>query len=726
MRTRPTICCLALTSAAILSAMAGQALAAPDDAFSNTQKIGKVSPTSIYLKTGEVDASAPRGGLETLAGQAGRYVIQLDGPMTPARREALADAGVILGDYLPINSFVATFAGADAERVAQLGFVRWHAPFDNAWKIAPDLGERELVTNDRLLLQGIGMSALAIDLFVDADVQQTVDAILAMSDETEVVSISSIGDQPVLQVLAPSAMAGQLAEIDGVQFIDDFPEITMRNSSTAWIIQSNSSGMTPLWANGLHGEGQILGHIDGRININHCAFSDPEGDPPGPNHRKIVAYNAPNGSDSHGTHTAGTAAGDAGTANDNRGMAYLARIAFDTIPSFSENSFYNMLVQHEGQGARVHSNSWGNDNTTNYDGMSRAIDRFTYDYEDNMVAFAVTNGSFLKNPENAKNVLAVGASRDAPSQASHCSGGSGPTSDGRRKPEIYAPGCSTNSANSTSSCGTRTFTGTSMACPAISGVGLLVRQYFSEGFYPSGAANGADAFIPSGALIKGTLINSSVDMTGVSGYPSNREGWGRLLADQALYFPGDSRTMWVMDVRNASGMDTSEVVEYPIEVTGTAEQLRVTMSFTDPAGAANTNFAPVNDLDLEVVAPNGTVYKGNVFSGGESTTGGSKDDRNNIEQVHVSLPAVGEWTVRINAAAVNVGAQGYALTVTGMVAEPIDCYADFNGDGSVNSQDVLAFLNAWVIGDGSADANGDGTVNTQDVLVFLNLWNAGC
>jgi len=215
-------------------------------------------------------------------------------------------------------------------------------------------------------------------------------------------------------------------------------------------------------------------------------------------------------------------------------------------------------------------------------------------------------------------------------------------------------------------------------------------------------------------------------MTGVSGYPSNREGWGRLLADQALYFPGDSRTMWVMDVRNASGMDTSEVVEYPIEVTGTAEQLRVTMSFTDPAGAANTNFAPVNDLDLEVVAPNGTVYKGNVFSGGESTTGGSKDDRNNIEQVHVSLPAVGEWTVRINAAAVNVGAQGYALTVTGMVAEPIDCYADFNGDGSVNSQDVLAFLNAWVIGDGSADANGDGTVNTQDVLVFLNLWNAGC
>lgn len=54
------------------------------------------------------------------------------------------------------------------------------------------------------------------------------------------------------------------------------------------------------------------------------------------------------------------------------------------------------------------------------------------------------------------------------------------------------------------------------------------------------------------------------------------------------------------------------------------------------------------------------------------------------------------------------------------------CVADFNGDGSVNTVDVLAFLNAWSAGEGSADVNGDGSVNTQDVLVFLNLWNTGC
>ena len=57
---------------------------------------------------------------------------------------------------------------------------------------------------------------------------------------------------------------------------------------------------------------------------------------------------------------------------------------------------------------------------------------------------------------------------------------------------------------------------------------------------------------------------------------------------------------------------------------------------------------------------------------------------------------------------------------------PDDCVSDFNADGAVNTQDVLAFLNAWSSGDASADINGDGSVNSQDVLAFLNLWNAGC
>ena len=88
-------------------------------------------------------------------------------------------------------------------------------------------------------------------------------------------------------------------------------------------------------------------------------------------------------------------------------------------------------------------------------------------------------------------------------------------------------------------------------------------------------------------------------------------------------------------------------------------------------------------------------------------------------------------TVRLRFRAVDVGTNDTveaaidAFTISEFACSD-SCVADFNGDGTVNTQDVLAFLNAWNAGDSSADINGDGTVNTQDVLAFLNLWNAGC
>lgn len=75
--------------------------------------------------------------------------------------------------------------------------------------------------------------------------------------------------------------------------------------------------------------------------------------------------------------------------------------------------------------------------------------------------------------------------------------------------------------------------------------------------------------------------------------------------------------------------------------------------------------------------------------------------------------------------------QGVAATIDGSATivatgEVPPCPGDFNGDGTVNTQDVLAFLNAWTANDADADCTGDGTINTQDVLCFLNAWTTGC
>jgi hypothetical protein len=54
------------------------------------------------------------------------------------------------------------------------------------------------------------------------------------------------------------------------------------------------------------------------------------------------------------------------------------------------------------------------------------------------------------------------------------------------------------------------------------------------------------------------------------------------------------------------------------------------------------------------------------------------------------------------------------------------CYADCNGDGSVNIFDFLCFQGKVTTGDPAADCNGDGNVNIFDFLCFQGAVTLGC
>jgi hypothetical protein len=190
-----------------------------------------------------------------------------------------------------------------------------------------------------------------------------------------------------------------------------------------------------------------------------------------------------------------------------------------------------------------------------------------------------------------------------------------------------------------------------------------------------------NAFEPTGSLIKATLINSGRDMVGEPGFPGDREGWGAITLNDALQFDGSSHELWVKDVRHGdSGLyQANEADTYTLKVEDDSQPLKVTLVWADPAGAGGEANI-VNNLDLVVQAPNTLPYPFSIFRGnninsetGVSQPGGSADSVNNVEQVIIDAPQVGEWTVRTVASGINVicdCGQGYAIVATYGKPEP--------------------------------------------------------
>ena len=65
----------------------------------------------------------------------------------------------------------------------------------------------------------------------------------------------------------------------------------------------------------------------------------------------------------------------------------------------------------------------------------------------------------------------------------------------------------------------------------------------------------------------------------------------------------------------------------------------------------------------------------------------------------------------------------YGMSVR--VGAPL-CGADFNADGSVDGDDVIAFFGAWDLGQIAADINRDGSTDGDDVIEFFSDWDSGC
>ena len=130
-----------------------------------------------------------------------------------------------------------------------------------------------------------------------------------------------------------------------------------------------------------------------------------------------------------------------------------------------------------------------------------------------------------------------------------------------------------------------------------------------------------------------------------------------------------SNVLWFANVsRFALKVWDSEVLADggAFEACFNASELRVTLVWTDPPGSLSASKALVNDLDLVVIAPNGTVHMGNGWTRWDEAHGphAVPDSDNNCEQVRIGQGA-GVYTIRVRGANVPLGPQAFALVVTG-------------------------------------------------------------
>ncbi|MGB3191672.1 MAG: S8 family serine peptidase, partial [Limnoraphis sp.] len=334
----------------------------------------------------------------------------------------------------------------------------------------------------------------------------------------------------------------------------------------------------------------------------------------------------------------------------------------------------------------------------------------------------------------------------------------GPAHDGRIKPDVVAPGTSIISTESNAvepdfaSNGYTTKTGTSMAAPVVAGIEALLLEGWQD-TYLTPINNSIDTNPPLPSTLRALLIQTAIDIVdndvrgtalreidsdsdpfnGNDGFgratatpgPDYATGWGFVDAEAAIELMQDSRqdngqpvANRIIEEKGINGVTQGNIKEFEFivdqDLINSGDPLKVTLAWDDVEAAAqapNTDPKLVNDLDLELVAPDGTVYypwqlghtildasgnpladnaqppgtqiqvsrsitptktpktsndyvPANALTGnGDWVARRGKDHLNNVEQVQVDTNdlSVGRWTARVIGFNVQSGSQDYSL-----------------------------------------------------------------
>ena len=687
----------------------------------------------VFLDTSmdETHMQGIQGEVKQHGDEQGYYIMQFIGPVKHEWIQEVQLLNVELLDYLPSFAYIIRTRGSVAGQLPGLPYVQWVGPYHSDYKVSPDISDsRDAIAVKVLLFPGVDPSPVLQRVWQLGGV--------VLSDFKD-----SVGAMTVAQLDRSALLT--LADMSEVSWIEPRGELSILNNRVRGIVQNGAPGSTPLYDRGFSGKDQLITVCDSGLSgpgtspghFDHEAFKDPYHpfyyEQENPDHRKVHLYyrveedGVPLGDyddsdldlNGHGTHVSGTLAGDAPvtsggddwhTPNKYDGVAYDSRIV--VCDSFMDSEAFpsdydNLFLRGYEAGSRIFTNSWGfyhemdeGVEAGTYTHRSQMVDEFAWYRKDALFVFGVGNEGWSWDPPEsktmtvrqeptAKNVISVGGSQRNQPELVYFQSSRGPTEDGRLKPTLMSPGRWIHSAEYLTEDEYFDKSGTIMSTPGVSGAAALVREYFAEGWYPSGRKvpeNGFDD--PSAALVRAVLINGAWEMQGENAhdnpykgmdYPNVDQGWGRVRLWDSLYFadtsPGASISSRLFVVDEKEGLETGEYVDYYIKVGGSSA-LKVTLVWTDFPGTPGAAKALVNDIDLELTDPDGVQYKGNVFctpscSPTHSVPGGTPDEQNPEERIVVVPATLGTYRIRVTATNVDPvhGRQPFALAVSGSIGE---------------------------------------------------------
>ncbi len=681
--------------------------------------------TALRLLAGAVEPGSqapavPPGLAQSAEGRL--FLVQFRTLSLPEWRAALQDLGVEVLNYFPFNAHIVRMSPGLAHTVAGLDFVERVEPYHPAHRLEPEL-------RDWVQAEGgpaeFRVRVMAFEWGTEGKerIRQA-----AQADGAGVAANTPSGH--VIELVVNRGQLRRLAAHDDVLWVDRWsvPENDMdlvRGDTGANFLETNF---------GTCGQGVRGEVLDGGFESTHQDFDG-------------VILHGSNTSASHGTSTYGIVFGNGNRDGDGnaQGLGQLVCGAQGISADYdflTDRFAHTQRLKGSPYFASFQSNSWGNALTTAYGSISSEMDDIIWRLDIAIAQSQSNAGTQSSRPQAwAKNVISVGGvyhfNTASTTDDRWNSGASiGPAADGRLKPDVhywYDSIFTTNSGNAY----TTGFGGTSAATPEVAGVLGLMVQMWSENVWGTNP-QGSTVFErqPHASTIKALLINNAVQypFTGTtSDLTRTHQGWGRPSARLAR-----ERAAASLVVDESTPLQLNQAATYTVVVPAGAADLKVTMVYPDPPGTTSASLHRINDLNLRVTSPAGTVYWGNngLNAGNWSTAGGSANTVDTVENVFVQNPAAGSWTVEVRAAEINQDAHPdtaaadavFALVATGGTSQPAVCGNGIleAGEGCDGSNLGGQTCQTFGFNSGTLTCNANCTLNTGACVNLCTAQGGAC